>query len=714
MKTKISLFVISIIFSFNLFAGNGTLQQAKKVALNFYFEKYNQFEGQVLYDQLSIRSIHVESDGILNFYYVFQVNNIGFIIVSADDCLAPVLGYSFKHNFVSDNQPANVRWWFQQYEEQIKYVREKQHEPEKRISDKWTHYLNENFDSIMIAPSSKEVEPLLTTLWDLDFPYNYYCPEDPAGSGNRTPAGCVAVAVAQIAYYWRWPDHGQGYNSYIPASHPEYGVQYADFENTWYRFDEMADSLTTVNKAVAEYIYHFAVNFRMDFDPDGSRPDSIFLLPGRDSTAYHFKTFPYTSLYRDSMPDDQWKAILVSMLDEVCPIFYRGLYENPPGGGHAFVCDGYQDEDYFHFNHGVGGLYNGYYTIDNIIGLNYNQFISSTICPDTLQFNYPIYATEIDTLHTLEGSITDGSGPIHNYLNNTQASWLIDPQNEYDSVTNIVIMVKRLDMFNDGDRLYIYDGNNNTAPLLAELGGTTIPDDIESTGNKVFAEFITDGANTASGFYLNYKTNRPVWCSGMTQLTDSTAIFDDGSGSFFYNNTTTCTWIIDPGITDSLTLFFNYFDTEEDNDVLKIYDGVSQELIAEISGYYEDAPEPVTSPSGKMMLAFLTNNSVRRQGWEAWYDLNTGLQENTLDFDFLIIPNPVTSDVKISFNLQFEEQVTIQVFDIVGQKLEYLVNETFTPGQHSISHNLSHLPDGIYFCRLQVGDGIVIKKIIKL
>ncbi len=126
---------------------------------------------------------------------------------------------------------------------------------------------------------------------------------------------------------------------------------------------------------------------------------------------------------------------------------------------------------------------------------------------------------------------------------------------------------------------------------------------------------------------------------------------------FYYNNSSTCTWIIDPGITDSLTLFFNYFDTEEDNDVLKIYDGVSQELIAEISGYYEDPPEPVTSPSGKMMLAFLSNNSIRAQGWEAWYDINTGLKENTLDFDFLIIPNPVTSDVKISFNLQSEKML---------------------------------------------------------
>lgn len=105
MKTKILLFVIVFIFSSNIFAGNVTLQQAKKVALNFYFEKYNQFEGQVLYDQLAILSTHVESDGVQDYYYVFHVNKGGFIIVPANDCLTPVLGYSFKHNFVSEKQP---------------------------------------------------------------------------------------------------------------------------------------------------------------------------------------------------------------------------------------------------------------------------------------------------------------------------------------------------------------------------------------------------------------------------------------------------------------------------------------------------------------------------------------------------------------------------------------------------------------------------------
>jgi hypothetical protein len=269
----------------------------------------------------------------------------------------------------------------------VRYAREKQLVPERRIIDKWSHYLNENFDPIENVKNSKEVEPMLTTLWDQGWPYNYYCPETPTGgSGGHVWAGCNSTATAQLAYYWGWPDHGQGYTSYIPTTHPEYGVQSADFENTWYRYNEMVDNPQTVNKAIAEYIYHFAVNFHTDFGPDGS-PTAYEV----DSTYYHFKYFPYTWHYRDSMPDEQWKAIMVNYLDSACPIYYVGYISNLIEG-HAFICDGYQDDDYFHFNLGWGGSSNGYYTINNIVGFNYNQSITTMICPDTLQFIYPLYA----------------------------------------------------------------------------------------------------------------------------------------------------------------------------------------------------------------------------------------------------------------------------------------------------------------------------------
>ncbi|NQU88719.1 MAG: C10 family peptidase, partial [Mariniphaga sp.] len=688
-------------------AGNVTIQQAKKVALNFYFEKYMQFEGQIMYDQLTIQSVHTKTDGIQNFYYVFHVNKGGFVIVPADDCLSPVLGYSFKHNFVADNQPPNVKWWFGQFEEQVRYVRQKKLTPEIKTADQWAYYLNDGFELNKPVKSSKAVEPLLTTEWDQGWPYNYYCPETPAGgSGGHTWVGCVATAIAQITYYWRWPDHGQGYTSYIPMSHPEYCIQSADFENTWYCYNGMVDHPTTVNLAIAEYSYHIAVAFHMNFAPGGSAPTTS------DSTGYFLKFLPEDWYYRDNMSVEEWKTLLMNTLDTHFPIYYAG---NPTSGaGHAFVCDGYQDEDYYHFNLGWGGQSNGYYTIDNIQGFNYDQEIIPNLYPDSLQFTYPQYCSGMDTCLSFEGSITDGSGPIHNYLNNTQASWLIDPQTEEDSVTNITITMKRFDIYNDGDRLSIYDGEDNTAPLLAELSGNTLPDPIVSNGNKVFIEFITDGQNTAPGFYLNYFCEQPEWCSGMTQLTAPSATFEDGSGSFYYYNSTTCLWTIVPGINDPLTLHFNYFDTEEENDLLMIFDYETQELLAEISGTYEDPPAPVTSPSGKMFITFTTNKNTRANGWEAWYDINSGIYENKSNYEFSISPNPVTSDLNIRFALKSETKVNIQILNVIGQKQARIFEGKLTSGHHSISSNLSHLSKGIYFIKLQTENGITTKKMLKL
>jgi hypothetical protein len=707
MKTKLLLFAVSTLFGLRLLAGNVTLEQAQKVALNFYFEKFNLFEGQVAPDQLRILSAYTETDGIENFYYVFRISQGGFVMVSADDRLNPVLGYSFKNDFGFENRPPNVRWWLQQYADQVKYVRDKQLVQGSQGAECWEYYLNDNFKITSAFKEGKAVEPLLTTTWDQGWPYNYYCPPTSSGgSGGHTYVGCVATAIAQILYYWRWPDHGQGYTSYLSTITPEYGVQFADFENTWYRFNEMVDYPQTVNLAIAEFSYHIAVAIQMNFGPGGSFPTTD------DSLKYFFKLMPYTWYYRDNMPDDQWRQLLTESIDNKFPVYYSG---NPSSGdGHAFVCDGYQDADYFHFNLGWGGQSNGYYTIDNIQGFNYDQSMVPNVCPDTIQFNYPLFCSGADTCCMFEGSFTDYSGPLQNYLNNTQASWLINPQTEFDSVTKIIVSVKRFDLFNDGDRLYIYDGENNSAPLLAELSGNTLPGAIESTGNKVFIEFITDGSNTAPGFYLNYKTIRPVWCSGVTQMTEPVATFDDGSGSFYYYNSSTCMWMIDPGITEPLTLHFNYFDTEENHDVLKVYDLVSQILLAEISGFYATPPEPVTAPGGKMMLAFLSSNSVQGQGWEVWYDINTGIPENTQEFELNIIPNPVTSKVKLSFSLPTDQQVSILIFDVVGKESLKILDEYLQEGQHNFEVDLENFNKEIYFCRVQIGNEMVTKKIVKL
>jgi len=714
MKTKNLLLIGCLFFSFTLFAENVPIEKARKVALNFYFEKYNHYEGELSLNNLRIVATHTEFEGETPCYYVFHLNTGGFVIVSANDCLTPVLGYSFDQNYVNENQPPNVQYWFGQYKDQVIYARENKIEPEKEIIKKWAYYLTDGINQNYSIKESKEVEPMLTTTWDQGFPYNLYCPFDSA-SGSYTYTGCQGTALAQIAYYWRWPYHGQGHTSYIPETNPQYGVQIADYENTWYRYNEMVDEPKTANTAIAEYIYHFSACWHTEFSIGTSFVGNIFILNHQlacDSLSYHFKLTPSTLLYSDSMTGGEWKSNILNMLDEARPVFYAG-YSQYPDIGHFFVCDGYQDEEYFHFNFGWSGSYDGYYTLDNILSFNSHQFCLSLFQPDTSQFNYPFYASGADTLNALEGSITDGSGPVNNYLNNTQASWLIDPQNEMDSVTNITLKVKNCDI-GEGDYLKFYDGADNTATLLAEITGNTIPETIESSGNRVFVEFTSNEKNTASGFYLNYSTNLPVFCSGQNVINDSIIRINDGSGRFYYRNNKTCMWVLQPdGCDSSLTLYFDYFDTEAEYDYLKIFDLETQEVLAEYSGYFEEPPAPVVSPNGSMMLLFCTNKNTRGKGWSAHYGDFTGIENQFAPIDFLISPNPASNSIHISLHSRNPETATVSIYNQMGQKMGGEIPLKATVGNNELSLDISSFKNGVYFLQISVDGEMVTKKFIK-
>ena len=694
------LFAFSVFFSWNLAAKEVNISDAKKVATHFYFEKYNQYQAPLSWEDISILSMDksIENDQV--YYYVFQMNPGGFVMVSAEDYLSPVLGYSFEDVFVSENQPAHVKSWFDHYKGQIDYVREENLVAEKNTTDKWDYYLNLDVNNYLAKNKSRAVEPLITTKWNQGWPYNSMCP---IGEGGQAVTGCVATAYAQCLYYWRFPLKGSGYYCYY---HSDYGQLCADFENTWYQWDAMTDVPHINDSAVGELMYQLGVALDMNYGPDGS---GTWMYP--EQIEEHFNVSPDLEFKeRDYYSDTQWKNMLMAQLDMKHPMPYVGFSSS---GGHMWVCDGYQDVDYYHMNWGWGGSSDGYFIIDNLQGFNYGQEIGINLYPDSDNWTYPNYATGADTLTYLEGSISDGSGPIDNYLDNTTATWLINPQTEYDSISSITLKFKRFDLY-AGDYINIYAGEDNTAPLVAQLTGNEIPNNVTVDYNMAFIEFISDASETAGGFYLNYDVDKAVFCNEMTQLTETSAIIKDGSESFYYSNSSFCIWVINPGISWPLTLHFNSFDTEEENDVLKVYDGATQELLGVVSGSYDTPPDPITSPSGRINLVFVTNSTIQGNGWEAWYDIATGIDENDKVVDFQIIPNPTNNKIYFTFDLEKEEMVRIEIIDMLGHQQMLLSNEPMASGHHQIHSELQHLPEGIYFCRLTMGEKSVTKKIVKV
>lgn len=298
--------------------------------------------------------------------YVFNYDH-GHVIIAADDVAQPVLAYSEDSTFPVDNMPEGLQYYLGHYASQISFAVEHRLEAEEQVKARWkdvTWFSKER--------AQKGVPPLVNLEWDQGYPYNYYCP----GSGyNHTYAGCVATAMSMVMKFWNWPDHGEGSHSYVPPHFPSQ-TQSADFENTYYDWDNMPFSLSYGSpsaqiQAVAKLMWHCGIAVDMDYDYSGSG-SHIEYVPGAISDYFRY-TNQAKVQNRENYTRTQWEDMLIAMFDQGFPCVYAGA--DGDLGGHAFVCDGYNDNRYFHFNWGWSGTGNTYYAIDALTppGYQFNQ-----------------------------------------------------------------------------------------------------------------------------------------------------------------------------------------------------------------------------------------------------------------------------------------------------------------------------------------------------
>lgn len=300
--------------------------------------------------------------------YLFVNPQGGFVMVAADDAVRPILGYSPDGKIEPRNLPIQLQEWLEVYQQQIDWVRE--NDGQSYAADREAWGLLDSGQGLKDGDNS--VGPLLTTQWDQDAPYNMLCPPG-------TVTGCAATAQAQFMKFWNHPAVGYGSHSY---THSQYGVQSADFGNTFYDWGNMPNKTTngsTYNErlAVATLMYHCGVSLEMGYGTaaqGGSAAMGLAGMPGYPSIDNSLKD--YFGYSRDmevkfkNMPlmgqeytNEQWRAMLVAELDLSHPILYAGSAEQ---GGHGFVCDGYDSRQYMHFNFGWSGVGDGYYPVDSI------------------------------------------------------------------------------------------------------------------------------------------------------------------------------------------------------------------------------------------------------------------------------------------------------------------------------------------------------------
>ena len=276
-----------------------------------------------------------------------------FVLVAGDDRVAPILGYSDQCTFDYANLPINAKAFFEQYAQEIASLRADEEEEEAKP----------------IMTFDTAVEPLLKSKWGQQDPYDLYTP---AIEGQQTPSGCVATAMAQVMYYHQWPERGTGSVSYTSHSSPIASQSVnidlsADFSQSVYQWDQMTDtydanSTEAARKAVAKLMQDCGIAVQMQYGINGSGASN-------NSAPYALVNyFNYDKGIRTrhayTMSDSAWVYLLKEELDAKRPMLHMGSL--PTGMGHAFVCDGYNKEGYFHINWGWNGESDGYFLLTNL------------------------------------------------------------------------------------------------------------------------------------------------------------------------------------------------------------------------------------------------------------------------------------------------------------------------------------------------------------
>jgi len=317
-------------------------------------------------------------------FYVFNTGSNGFVMISADDRVVPVLGFSTESSFRAGYLPSSIADWFDNYSRQINYVIANGLTAAPKVSSQWTSLMSDvktlSKTTVTIVP------PMMKTAWNQSPNYNYLCPFDYTADTNVV-TGCVATAMAQVMKFWNWPRRGEGMHSYNAGT---YGMLSADFGGTVYQWDSMPNYVATNNPAVGTLMLQAGVSVNMSYGVTESGASVMnYGNPSVSCTqnalpAYFGYKATLQGLFKSSYNDSDWVDILKTELNAGRPVIYSG-YGND--GGHCFITDGYLTNSRFHFNWGWGGYANGYFIVESLTpansSFNDGQAIITGIEPDS-------------------------------------------------------------------------------------------------------------------------------------------------------------------------------------------------------------------------------------------------------------------------------------------------------------------------------------------
>ncbi len=360
MKTASILFLFAMLSIF-VHAEKVEFQKALTIVENFVQSETTLRNNQIndiklVYTAQSSPELRNSENNSTVCYYVFNINNNSFVIVSGDDIAIPVLAYSNETIYEGNNFPDGFAYWMNNIEKEIIWGIENKITQNEETKELWNNYLNSNISTLR---STQAVGPLIKTVWDQSEPYNNLCP---TVDKEKTVTGCVVTAMAQIMKYYNYPAIGIGKSPAYTTTKNKIAIPSVDF-NVNYDWSNMTNTYSgnspQVQKdAVAKLMFHCGTSVAMDYATSNQGGSAAQNNSAAKALFTYFRYNQDIKLkYRSYYNDNEWENILKNEINSGRPVFYSGFHDT---GGHSFICDGYENF-YFHFNWGWSGSFNGYF-----------------------------------------------------------------------------------------------------------------------------------------------------------------------------------------------------------------------------------------------------------------------------------------------------------------------------------------------------------------
>lgn len=299
-------------------------------------------------------------------------SDLGSVILSGSDNVPALIGYT-ENPIDADAIPDGMKYWMEYMADEIAYAEGK------------------NTGGVAVESVGPAIQPLLHTLWGQTGAYNTFTP---IVNEKQSPSGCVATALAQIMYYHKWPVHPTGIVNCTDTNKDAYTM---DLDTVTFEWNKMLQAYTEESdeesiNAVGLMMKGVGYAVNMQYGASSSGATNANAKKGVIENLGYSKDL--TVVHREAFTRQEWDGMLYEMLSNGQPVFYTGRDAVWLGsGGHAFVCDGYDGEGYFHFNWGWDGKYNGYFLTSCMVpagagtggfinGYNYSQEVFVNFYPD--------------------------------------------------------------------------------------------------------------------------------------------------------------------------------------------------------------------------------------------------------------------------------------------------------------------------------------------